>query len=170
MDPSSLKVDATFLLDDSKNSGVYICNINIPVRYFEDESVRQRVHAFIEAEFNGVQPTFQICGSYYLKHKRTDEEKFWAGSFTPKGNLAPGRIPELFTPYTRTNLQDKLVRLTDISTTWAYFGSADTEWVYHRPNSAIININAQVPVQFNSLLVRGLTSLHRKHVCFELPQ
>jgi hypothetical protein len=170
MDPSSLKVDATFLLDESKRSGVYVCNINIPVRFFDDESVRQRVHSFIQKEFIGVFVTFQISGSYYLKHKRTNEEKFWAGSFFPRGNLVPGRIAELFTEYTRYNLEVQLLRLREIADSWRYSGGLDTEWTFHLVNSAIITLNARLPLQHQSLVFRGFNATTRKNVCFELPE
>jgi hypothetical protein len=160
MDSSSLQVDATFLVEKNKKAFVYICKINIPVRYFDDDSVRERVHSYIMGEFYGFQPTFQIWGSFLLKHRQTGEEKVLTGPFFTNGSM--------ISTYTRANLQSQLGRLTEAAALWASSNEVDPQWIYHGPKSAIINLNVRVPRQFG-LVVCGL-NLPGEHLCFELPQ
>ena len=179
MDSSSLKVDATCLkLDDSDWEVLYICNINIPTQYFNNSEVIERVLAFVDGEFAGVHPSYEICGTYYLKHKVTEEEKFWAGSFFSHRNAVEGRLPDLFTPYDRAELEAKLLRLDQIAASWAYLGGEDTDWDFEGAVSAIVNLNCRLPINDNRLVNRGLVqNIHdggggfsRKHVTFELPE
>jgi hypothetical protein len=179
MDASSLKVDETCLrLDDSVSEVLFISNINIPIQHFNDEEICERVLNFIDNEFVGQTPFYQICGTYFLKHKQTGEEKFWAGSFYPSRNLARGRLADLFEPYNRQVLQNRLGRLDELAASWAHLGGVDTVWAFDRPQSAIVNVNCRVPALYHRLLNRGLSPgqidhhggfFRRRHVTFPLP-
>jgi hypothetical protein len=174
MDSSSLKVDATCLLFDQAESGaLYICNINIPTQYFNDPDVWERVLNFIDTEFQDHNPSYEICGTYFLKHKETEEEKFWAGSFFSHRNTVGGRLPDLFKPYNREELEAQLRRLDEIAASWAYLGGEDTAWDFHGAVSAIINVNCSVQLNSRNIANRGFTNflghVRRKHVTFPLP-
>jgi hypothetical protein len=172
-----LKVDETCLqLDDSKWEVLFICNINIPTQYFNNRGVIERVLNFIDSEYFELQPSYEICGTYYLKHKVTEEEKFWAGSFFSHRNAVEGRLPDLFKAYDRAGLEEQLLRLDQISASWAYLGGEDTAWDFHGAVSAIVNLNCRVPINHRRLTDRGLllniqdgANFGRKHVTFELP-
>jgi hypothetical protein len=179
MDASSLKADETCLrLDDSVSEVLFISNINIPARYFNNQEVIERVLDFIESEFSNQTPFYQICGTYYLRHKKTGEEKFWTGSFFPSRNLAAGQLANLFQPYNREGLRTRLGQLDEIALSWAYIGGVDTVWLFDRPHSAIVNINCRVPALYRKLVERGLSPgqidhhggfFRRRHVTFALP-
>jgi hypothetical protein len=177
MDSSSLKVDETCLrLDDSKWEVLFICNINIPTQYFNNQGVIQRVLNFVDSEYKNLQPSYEICGTYYLKHKVTEEEKFWAGSFFSHRNAVEGHLPDLFKAYDRAGLEAQLLRLDQIAASWAYLGGEDTAWDFHGAVSAIVNLNCRVPIHHRQLADRGLlpnvqdeANFRRKHVTFELP-
>jgi hypothetical protein len=179
MDSSSLKVDATCLaLDDSRWEVLFISNINIPVRYFNDATVINRVLNFVDSEYRNLQPSYEICGAYYLKHKATEEEKFWSGSFFSHRNTVSGRLPDLFRPYDRAGLEVQLWQLERIAASWAYLGGEDTAWEFHGAVSAIVNVNCRIAVDDLRLARRGLVQrIHdngggfsRRHVTFELPR
>jgi hypothetical protein len=146
------------------------------VQYFNDPGVIRRVLDFVDSEFAGWHPSYEICGAYYLKHKATEEEKFWAGSFFSHRNAVAGRLPDLFKPYDRAGLEAQLWQLDRIAASWAYLGGEDTSWDFHGAVSAIVNLNCRVPIADRRLAIRGLVQniqygahFIRKHVTFQLP-
>jgi hypothetical protein len=177
MDSSSLKVDATCLaLDDSRWEVLFISNINIPLQYFNNPGVIERVLNFVDSEYRNLQPSYEICGAYYLKHKATEEEKFWSGSFFSHRNAVGARLPDLFRPYDRAGLETQLWQLDRIAASWAYLGGEDTAWEFHGAVAAIVNVNSRIAVDDQRLVRRGLAprihegaGFSRKHVTFELP-
>jgi hypothetical protein len=174
MDTSALKVDETSLrLYNSVSKVLFFSNITIPAQYFNDPEVIQRVLNFIQGEFPGQTPVYQICYNCYVRHKKTGEEKFWTGSlFFTENSKA-----DLFQPYKREVLKTRLSQLEEIAIFRASQGVANSMWEFGRLQSAIINLNCQVPANFKPLFDRGLApgpfahcgDFARKHVTFPLP-
>jgi hypothetical protein len=172
-DRNVLKVDAlTVPLTDRANSNyIVIYNINIPMRYLEDEAssiqVLERVKNVLARDLGDYPTTFQITASYELIHQVTRLVRVWTGSFGARNN-APAVLSG-FEEFDRNTFVDTaLFHIEDIEDRLFQPSDETTKWQLHRIISVIVNAQTKVPN--SSFLVQAYPRHGRRaHRTFALP-
>ncbi len=154
-----LKVDATAVtIEDSRNYLIlYNCNVPEQIIYDNNASMDafSRIGLLLENDFGRLPVYFQITGAYYLKHKVTDQEYLWTGSFHPKIN-APAQLTEFYRFIGANNFAQfafNSTRQPEESFTWV---GRDTQWTFDRLEAIIINSQCEVNSQNDIFQKRGL--------------
>lgn len=103
---------------------------------------------------------YQVCSTYELRNTKTDDIRQWTGSFNPRGNQT-----STLSPFQTFNANfENIVRNScseDHVLSKLRFYHVQTDWVFHRLTSVIINIQAVVNLTHPTLLRRSL--LARRH-------
>lgn len=159
MEIARLKVDATALATDD-NRFVLIYNINIPRDKIRDRDSLNTVCYSAERDYAGTPFSYDITGCYVLVNNKTGEEKLWAGSFFPSGNLTSG--DGTYTPYSRNKLLHDLSNIDRRINEWRNFGGRETDWVYDRLMSVIVTCNGKVRPSLPFLTNHNLIAFNRR--------
>lgn len=168
-----LKVDQTVLTSDE--IFIFISNINIPVGHFNQlESIIQRVYNFIDGEYHSCPVVqYQVTSTYELRNIVDDSIRQWTGSFSPRNNL-PGSITQF--EYFDASFVERLTVATDLNSIVQKlkFTNANTNYVFERLTSIIVNVQAAVSGTFPTLVRRNLVYTRnvrhfRNHITIPLP-
>lgn len=168
-----LKVDQTILPSEG-NSGIFVTNINIPANELANlDNILTRVRLLIVNDYINVPNIqYQICATYELRNTETGDLRQWTGSFNPRGNQT-----NTLCPFQTFNLQFENVVRDSCSERNVLnrlrFYHVETNWVFHRLTSVLINVQSVVNLQHPTLLRRSLLA-HRygrtRNICtFLLP-
>lgn len=167
-----LKVDQTVLSSD--NSVIFVTNINIPVANLEEQQVIDRAYNFIQSEYAHVPSVqYQVTATYELRNTLDNSVRQWSGSFSPRNNLHGSLTPfeyfdQTFIPRVQAACDLNYVRqkLT--------LRNVNTNYVFERLTSIVINVQAAVPANFERLIQRNLFFVrngrhYRNQITFALP-
>lgn len=151
-----LKVDQTVF--SSEDSFIFVTNINIPVQELvnEPEQVIQRAYNFISTDYHNVPVVqYQVTATYELRNTVDNSIRQWTGSFSPRNNSYGSLTPfEYFNPtfIPRVRAASDLNYIRQKLT----FVNVSTNYVFERLTSIIINVQASVNANFNTLIQRNL--------------
>lgn len=155
-----LKVDCT-AVRQQHNQYVVIYNINLPRDIVRDPTQRldalQRVRALLISDFSGVNNlSFQITGTYTLRHSETNEVKDWVGSFSTQINN-PSVISQ-FQLFNRQTFVNTVFQILNTAEAQLLYNGRNSKWKFEELQSIIINVNCNVdgkhPVLKKRRLVR----------------
>jgi hypothetical protein len=165
-----LKVDATTLKEE--NSIILFFNINVPLRIVQASqdtyyNTCLQIENFINDNFNvGESVYFQVTATYFIRNKKTGEEKLWGGSFSPRANSIAQLSP--FQKYIRNNtFANIVVNASNNAEEKLKWVGKDTNWEFDRLESIIVNVQSSVNHGHETIERHSL--LRQKHVTFELP-
>ena len=168
-----LKVDQTTL--SLETSVIFLSNVNIPERYIDRlRPVLERISAFVNRDYEGIEDIrYQLTATYTIRNKLDGEVRQWTGSFLPRGNNNLSTI-DSFHPF-GPDFVDRLEQVCDRQSIIAklLLNNADTKWEFDSLTGLVLNVQAQVPRGFNTLIRRDLNSVRHghatRHVTFPLP-
>ena len=168
-----LKVDQTSVSANVEET-VFITNINVPLRYLNDvRPILERVFTFLLREYLGAPVVkYQLTAIYDLIHRETGAIRHWSGSFLPQENNLSSidtfhilnqtfvdRLEPLCNP---VSIFERLVN-----------NATETSWQFHSLTGVVISVQALVPHEFHTLLIRNLKSIRhgrtRTHITYPLP-
>jgi hypothetical protein len=168
-----LKVDQTILPSEG-NSGILVTNINIPEAELHNLiNVLQRVRQLIVGDYTNVSNIqYQICATYELRNTETGDLRQWTGSFNPRGNQTNTLCPfQTFNANFETIVRHACSEENVLNRLRFYH--VQTNWVFHRLTSVIINVQSVVNLTHPTLLRRSLLAQrhgrNRKICTFFLP-
>lgn len=176
LDHTHLKVDQTLLQFDQRY--LLVSNVNIPLAEFAQiDTVLTRVQQFIAQDYSGIPLNslqYQVCATYQLRHSVTGEIRHWSGSFNPRGNRL--NILSHFQPYQLGTFRAVVTHACTPGNVYnrLRFFHVATDWVFNGITSAIVSLQARVPVDHptitrRQLLLRRHGRRNRVHVTFYLP-
>ena len=173
----ALKVDQTAIPSQHGNFA-FITNINVPVRFLENEDTRrplfERIKTFIDSEYTQSQDIqYQFTAAYELRHLQTNQIRLFHGSFHPSGN-AQASITQFrplgadFVNHALDNLTlDRIHLKLDLS-------DLETVWAVHRIRSVIVNVQGLTErnndvIERRNLLGHRNSRHARTHITYHLP-
>ena len=176
-----LKLDITSLDIEGEGQRFVLVNANIPfygvvldpARY---EEVLQSTANFLD-RFLGVNHdiSFEVTSAYLLRHRVTNDERPWTGSFRPSQNLAAALTGPQFLPYNRPAfLRAARAFGTEEAVIAALrWEGRSTEWEFDSLVSLIFNFQFKVGAAHRILVHHGLQTANRRrvrrHVCLPYP-
>ena len=172
----TLKVDQTAIPAQNGNFA-FITNINVPVRFLENQETRPlfaRIRTFIDNEYLPIPDIqYQFTAAYELRHLRTNQIRLFHGTFHPSGN-AQASITQ-FRPLGADFVNHALQHLTlDNINRKLDFSDLETAWVVHRIRSVIVNVQGLAERHHGAIVRRNLqgsrSNRHsRTHITYYLP-
>jgi hypothetical protein len=173
---SDLKVDVIALPQRTGKDFIVVYNINIPVATVHDEELRrqalERAQRLLSADLAPSRMYYQLTGSYILRNTHTGDTKLFTGSFCPQGNCPS--IIQGFQPFNaETFVQNSFAALDNAEEKLRSWRGLDTNFVFDRLVSVIVNVNAPVtqkhPILEKRQLLRSHGRYSRRHRTFKLP-
>ena len=168
-----LKVDAVSapIADSTRNNFLVIYNVNVPVRFLEEEGVTrqvlERIKDLLMNDFTNYTVVYQITASYTLLHSLTGELRVWTGSFSVRDN-APAQLSGFEQFDQNTFVDDSLGYLEDAEQKLTRAPEFSSNWVLDSIIAVIFNVQCIVD-QHNRILNLFPRDGRRAHRTFALP-
>ena len=148
------KLDAAAIyLNRTVQQRVIVLNFNIPLPLVSDRNTFERVHQQVANDLPPgaagtiTPPYFQLSAVYTLRHRDTNEERLWSGSFNPRARdlsqVTAFRPLDFnsFVNYCYINSQQERV---ENKLTTALFNNQTSAWVLGNLKSIVISVQGTV--------------------------